>query len=307
MTLSWQTLGDEDLPGLTLLARCCLERDGGLPQLANEPMLRRLFVDGESIGGRDETGDLVTAASVFRDGSGRQTATGLIHPSMRGQGIGYELVKWCRERSGGVPLRVVAETTSEDSDRFFAEIGLRRTFAEHVMRHPLTVIPKVSRPAGLKSYPWTADTAGLFHAAYARSFATREGFPDTPGDAWVDEVESAEGFRPDLSRVVVHSSGQVVGFVTLSDNWIDQVGVVPEWRGRRVGAHLVARSLRAVVRSDWDEAWLAVTVDNPAHGLYLALGFVDAGVRARYEEPQGDPPRMPPAPEVPTRNVVRPS
>lgn len=308
MTLSWQDLRDEDLPGLTLLAQCCLERDGGLPQLASEPMLRRLFVEGESIGGRDETGDLVAAASVFRDGSGRQTASGLIHPSLRWQGIGDELVKWCRERSGGVPLKVVAETTSEDSDRFFAEIGLQRTFAEHVMRHPLTDIPKVSRPAGLKSYPWTADTASLFHAAYARSFATREGFPDTPRDAWVAEIESADGFRPDLSRVVVHASGQVTGFVTVSDNWIDQVGVVPQWRGRRVGAHLVARSLRALLRSGRDDAWLAVTVDNPAHDLYLALGFVDSGMRARYEDPRDGPSRMPsPSPEVPPGDAARPS
>jgi ribosomal protein S18 acetylase RimI-like enzyme len=92
------------------------------------------------------------------------------------------------------------------------------------------------------------------------------------------------GFRPDLSRVVLDSGGHVAGFVTLSDNWIDQVGVVPAWRGHGLGAHLVVRSLRSLLKAGWEEAWLAVNVDNPAHELYLRLGYVDSGVRARYEE-----------------------
>lgn len=283
-TLSWRPLTDDDLASLTHLAECCLERDGGLPLLATEPVLRQLFLGGTSIGGRDETGDLVAVASVFVDGSGRRTATGLIHPSTRWQGAGAQLVAWCREQAHGSLLRVVAETTSADSDRFFAETGLRRTFAEHVMRHPLTDIPKVARPEGLRSYPWTADTTGLFHSAYARSFATRPGFRETPREVWVAATESERGFRPDLSRVALDEEGHVAGFVTLSDNWVDQVGVVPAWRGRGLGAHLVVRSLRSLGKAGCEEAWLAVNVDNPAHDLYLRLGFLDSGVRARYEE-----------------------
>ena len=85
-----------------------------------------------------------------------------------------------------------------------------------------------------------------------------------------------------VSRVSLDEDGHVAGFVTMSDNWIDQVGVVPAWRGQGLGAHLVVRSLRSLAKSDWDEAWLAVNVDNPAHDLYLRLGFEDHGVRARY-------------------------
>lgn len=283
-TLFWRPLHDDDLPALTHLATRCLERDGGLPQLGTEPMLRQLFLGGQSIGGRDQTGELVAAAAVFRDRSGRQTATGLIHPSTRSRGIADELVNWCREHSRGSRLRVVAETTSADSDRLFAEIGLRRTFAEHVMRHPLDDVPNVARPAGVHTYPWTEDTLGLFHTAYARSFATRPGFPDTPKGPWVAATAEDAGFRPDLSRVALDRGGHVAGFVTITDNWIDQVGVVPAWRGHGLGAHLVVRSLRAVRKAGWTEAWLAVNVDNPAHDLYLGLGWSDAGVRGRYEE-----------------------
>ena len=75
-----------------------------------------------------------------------------------------------------------------------------------------------------------------------------------------------------------------VGFVNLLDDWVDQVGVVPAWRGRGLGAHLVARSLRTLRKAGCEAVWLAVNVDNPAHDLYLRLGFRDAGLRARYEE-----------------------
>jgi len=75
-----------------------------------------------------------------------------------------------------------------------------------------------------------------------------------------------------------------VGFIVLTDEWVDQVGVVPAWRGRGLGAHLVARSLRALRKAGCEQVRLCVNVDNPAHELYLRLGFEDAGMRARYEE-----------------------
>ena len=284
-TLDWQPLTDRDLPALSHLAHRCLEKDGGLPLLTTEAMLRQLFLSGESLGGRDETGDLVAAASVFVDATGHRAATGLVHPSVRQQGLGEELVRWALEQSGGSLLRLVAETTSPESDALAERLGLRRTFAEHVMRHPLVEIPKVRRPRGLHSLPWTEDTAGLFHTAYARSFATRPGFPDPPRDTWLTEAQSDEGFRPDLSRVVLDGQGHVAGFVMITDDWIDQVGVVPAWRGRGLGAHLVVRSLRALRKAGCEQAWLAVNVDNGhAHDLYLRLGFVDSGQRARYQQ-----------------------
>lgn len=286
-TLSWQPLSADDLPSLTHLARSCLDRDGGLPLLATEPMLRQLFLQGASVGGRDETGDLVAAASAFVDATGRRASTGLVHPSARQQGLAEELVRWCLEQSGGALPRIVAESTSPELEALTARLGLRCTFAEHVMRHRLVDVPKIPRPAGLLSLPWSEDTAGLFHAAYTRSFATRPGFPGTPLAEWVASAQGDEGFRADLSRVVVDGQGHVAGFVTITDDWIDQVGVVPAWRGRGLGAHLVARSLRALRKAGCEEAWLTVNVDNPAHELYLRLGFEDSGLRARYEQPGG--------------------
>ncbi|WP_392542539.1 GNAT family N-acetyltransferase [Oryzobacter telluris] len=280
----WRPLTEDDLSLVHHLAACCLERDGGLPHLAGEPMLRRYFLQGPGIVGTDETGDVIAAASVFVDGTGHRTAAGLVHPSARGQGLGHALVAWCRERSGGSLLRVAVETTSPEWDALVTELGLVRTFAEHVMRHDLVDVPRIKRPAGLTSERWTDETAPLFHEAYRRSFSDRPGFPDPPLEEWVGDVAEEEGFRPTASRVVLDAAGTPVGFVTLLDDWIDQVGVVPAWRGRGLGAHLVVRSLRALRKVGCEQAWLTVNVDNAAHDLYLRVGFRDAGLRARYEE-----------------------
>lgn len=290
MRVQWSALAEADLPDLADLAQACLRADGGLPLLAEETMLRRHYLSGVGIGGRDATGDLVAAAGVMVDGAGRHAATGLVRPSARAQGLGPQLAAWCREHSGGVLLRVVVETTSPETDRFLVGLGLRRTFAEHVMRHDLADVPRVRAPDGIRKVAWDASTAPLFHEAYRRSFATRPGFPDTPLAEWVPDVADEPGFRPERSRVALDAEGAPVGFVTLTDDWVDQVGVVPEWRGRGLGAHLVARSLRALRKAGCEQAWLCVNVDNAAHGLYLRLGFHDAGLRCRYEqvgEPSG--------------------
>jgi ribosomal protein S18 acetylase RimI-like enzyme len=292
-TVAWTPITEADLPPLHELAAACLRADGGLPLLADEPMLRRFFLGGAGIGGRDETGDLVAAAGVWTDAAGRRSATGLVRPSSRHQGLGAQLAAWCSERSGGKLLRVVVETTSPETDPFLRGLGLVRTFAEQVMRHDFTEVPVVRRPEGLKTLPWSEDTASLFHRAYRASFADRTGFPDTSLGEWVQGLVEDPGFRPSQSRVVLDDDGRVAGFVTLADNWIDQVGVVPAWRGRGLGSHLVVRSLRTLAKAGYEDAWLAVNVDNPAQQLYRRLGFVDAGVRGRYEQvldESGEPP-----------------
>ncbi len=290
-TLEWGPVTEADLPELEALARACLKHDGGLPQLAGEAMLRQYFVTDATICGRDETGEIVAVAALSWDRQGRRTASGLVHPALRHQGHGEALVAWTREHSGGVPLRVVAETMSLEAEELFAANGLHRTFAETVMRHRLRHIPVIPRPTGFLTVPFSDETALGFHTAYRLSFAERPGFPNTPAEQWLDAVRGDEGFRPADSRLALGPGGEPAGFVLLADNWIDSVGVAPQWRGHQLGAHLVVRSLSVFKRTGEDDAWLCVNVDNPARALYERLGFKAKGTRARYEDRYPVPPR----------------
>ena len=70
-----------------------------------------------------------------------------------------------------------------------------------------------------------------------------------------------------------------------SVSWIDQVGVVPAWRGRGLGAYLVTATLRALAAEGTEPVWLTVNENNPAAALYRRLGFTRYGTRARYVRP----------------------
>ena len=283
--LRWAALSEEDLPDLVTLAQACLDHDGGLPQLTDEAMLRRLFLTGPGIAGRDITGELGAAASSWVGEALGRNATGLVAPDMRGQGIGEQLVLWVREQAGGAPLRVIAETTSPQSESLMAQAGLILTFAEAIMRHRRRTVPQIPLPEDLHVEPYSADTAAAFFTAYQGSFRDRPGFPDPPFKEWAGSLDE-DGFLPQESRVALTADEEPVGFVTVSTGWIDQVGVVPAWRGRGLGAHLVVRSITALRKADGRSVWLAVNVNNEhAQGLYERLGFKFKGMRARYSDP----------------------
>lgn len=149
------------------------------------------------------------------------------------------------------------------------------------MRHDLGTLPSVAPPPGVRVTPVDKNDATHLYAAYVGSFADLPGFAAPTAAGWLDELRSDEQWRRDLSLLAT-VRGEPVGFVNVLGRWIDQVGVVPQWRGRGLGAHLTARTLRALAVEGVDPVWLCVNVDNPAEGLYGRLGFTGYGTRARY-------------------------
>jgi GNAT superfamily N-acetyltransferase len=278
--LTWGTLEDDTFDELRALARACLEADGGLPLFTGQQMLRRRMLIGESIIARDAAGGLVAAASISLDDFGA-TTTGMVHPARRGEGLGTQLLQWARDRAGHAPLTVATEMLSDRAERLYARFGLAEVFAEDVMRHDLSDVPDVPAPEGITLTPvWAADQTLLFEA-YARSFADRPGFTLPIAAEWLGELIKDPDYRADLSLLATDID-QPVGFVNVLGTWVDQVGVVPPYRGRRLGAHLVAHVLGALAAEGADGCWLTVNVDNPADQLYRSLGFRVVGRRARY-------------------------
>ncbi|MET7467302.1 GNAT family N-acetyltransferase [Micromonospora sp. NPDC005686] len=270
--------GEDDLPALTGLAQACLAADGGLPLFGRTPLARARLLQTRTHGAWSG-GDLIAAVGV---GTGRtaSTATGLVHPAWRGRGLGGALLDWAEEQAGEAGLLVTTETWNAGAEELFAARGYTRTFLEWVLRHDLDALPEVAAPDGVTVEPATLGPE-LF-ATYRASFADRPGFVEPEAGEWLGDLRDDQDFRPELTLLAHGPDGEAAGFVTVLDDWIDQVGVVPEWRGRRVGAYLVARVLRGLADGGADAAWLCVNDDNPAAGLYRRLGFRDFGRRARY-------------------------
>lgn len=283
--LVWSPLTPEDLPALEPVAQACLDRDGGLPDLATPARIDSLFGNRQGIVGRDQLGEVVAAVAMSKQDNGVYTVTGMVHPSAYGQGFGIELARWVREQVEGAPVYLAMESVSPEVEELFGNLGLHRTFSETVMRHPLRHIPFVRLADDLVSLPFTDDLSETFQHAYEQSFGDQPGYDRGSATAWGAWLREQEGFLPEESRVVIDKTGHVVGFVTVSEDWIEEVGVVPSWRGKGVGAHLVVRTLTAMQKRGASQVWLAVGASNPARSLYERLGFKVYGTRARYRMP----------------------
>jgi ribosomal protein S18 acetylase RimI-like enzyme len=279
---------------LARLAERCVRADGGMP-LAVEPwFLRRRWAaaEGQTFGLRGDDGELLAAGAVCPAGDG-VIVTGLVDPAARGRGLGARVLdrglaiatggNVARSGGPGVVVTVETESLTAAGAALFASRGLRQVFAEDVMRIELHETPTADWPAGAVVTEWAAGTAGRFHAVYREAFRDRPGFPDEAASEWIAEYDEDDDFRPGWSVVVSLPGLGDVGFMTAALGWIVQVGVVPQARGRGIGAALVRESLGRMAASGGAEAWLNVNVNNPgAARLYRRLGFVARGRRARY-------------------------
>lgn len=252
---------------------------------AGETMLGSRLLRDRTIGLRLSDGTLVAAAGISL-GTDEAAATGMVHPTMRRRGIGGWLLRWAIEQAHTAALVVETESCSSDADALYARHGLVRIFAETVMRHDLVAVPVVALPHGVEVAPVSRASEQDLFDAYRGSFADRPGFHEPDAEQWLAELRGDDEWRRDLSVLVRDQRAQPIGFVNVLGNWLDQVGVLPGWRGHRLGAFLVTRSLRALQAEGAEEMWMCVNVNNPAEDLYRRLGFTRYGTRARYARPR---------------------
>lgn len=270
-----------DLPDLQLLARSCLDLDGGLPMFAGEAILGSRLLRDRTIGLRLPDGTLAAAAGISL-ADDTATTSGMVVPTMRRRGIGERLLQWAIQEAGGAAIQVATESCSTDAETLYARHGLIQDFAETVMRHDLLDVPVIALPTGVQITPVSSASEQDLFDAYRGSFVDRPGFLEPEADDWLAELRDDDDWRRDLSLLARDERATPIGFVNVLGNWLDQVGVVPAWRGHRLGAYLVAESLRALKSEQADEMWLCVNVNNPAENLYQQLGFTSHGTRARY-------------------------
>ena len=198
-----------------------------------------------------------------------------------------------------MPEIITSEDLTDEVVAAYAQQGYALTFAEDVMRYDLSdpsrPLPHMDLPFAVTYLEWTPERASEFFAVYEASFRERPGFPGWSETEWTQWTVGDPTFRPDLSLLAVFE-GRAVGFLTSADyedeqaqyGFVIQVGVHPAWRGQKLGAALISRTLHHWRNAGKAALILDVNVNNAvAKHLYLQLGF--QVVRRRGKFSRSDP------------------
>jgi ribosomal protein S18 acetylase RimI-like enzyme len=183
-------------------------------------------------------------------------------------------------------VRVDAYEYRTGNHRLYARCGFAPVrYFEELLR-PLTDLPEVRVPAGVVVVPWPDDRDEEVRLVKNTTFADHWGSTPMAPDRWHQLVRGFGG-RPDLSFVALDEVGAVVAFclnkryeaddevLGRRDGWIDNLGTLPQWRGRGVASALVAASLRAFADAGLTHASIGVDAESltGASKLYRSLGF----------------------------------
>ncbi|WP_454114595.1 GNAT family N-acetyltransferase [Microbacterium lacticum] len=177
---------------------------------------------------------------------------------------------------GNLYARAIAEKAGFTAERWF-------TSMERDMRLP---VPEITARDGVTVVPYTRDRDDDARLAHNDSFRDHWGSQPSQPETWAKFV-GGPFFRPDLSRLAISADGAVVGYSLVSvneDDWvamgassgyIELIGVVRAYRGRRIAPAVIAGTLTAIQAAGLERAVLDVDTASPtgAHTLYEGLGF----------------------------------
>lgn len=232
----------------------------------------------------------------------REFMNGYVHPAVRGQGIGRQLIRWQRARgeqrlaasAKRLPgwLMGYADRRATDRERLLVSAGFTAVRWFHTMERELSrPVPEVAptEPVTIRTYAEAiVDDAASEAAHTARDEAFRDHWGSQPlsDEQWASLTSRT--FVPELSFVAFAADGSIAGLLLTDvneDDWAGQgftgayvstVAVTRPHRGRRIAPALLAEVLRACAARGWERVVLDVDADNPtgALSLYTGMGFV---------------------------------
>ena len=275
----------------TRLSRTELEEDFAAGHF--EPALdaRSVYVGGRLVG----SGRVWFEVSGHRQE--RAYLFGEIDPQHRGAGLGRALLAWQIERARallsastpGLPryVRTAAQESLVGAHRLYDRFGLAAVRHYDEMVVPLTAIPDVPVPDEVEIVAWPHERSEELRVAKNVAFAEHWGSAPVTPESWEGWLGTAH-VRRDLSVVALdRGSGAIAGHCVVAhhpadeaasgrrDGWIDNVGTLPEWRGKGVAAAMIVTCLNAFRAAGFTHGILAVDRENEtgAQALYRRLGF----------------------------------
>jgi mycothiol synthase len=284
----WRTgLSDDEQGKIRELIAVAAQADGVAPvgdqvlrELPHDRTRHLIGVDGDAVTGYlNLTADPVMAELV-------------VHPDARRRGIGSAMVRTALSE-GGANARIWAHGNLEPARATAAATGLVVVRELLQMRRPLTGLPPVNVPDGVRltTYAGPADDAELLrvnNAAFAwhpeQGGWTAAEIAERRGEPWFDPAG--------LFMAVDEHSGKLLGFHWTKRHTADLgevyvVGVDPAAQGRGVGATLTLVGLHHLAErlsdSEQPTVMLYVEADNSAAvNTYQRLGFDVFNVDAAY-------------------------
>jgi mycothiol synthase len=307
----------EDAEAVHALSQACADVDQQQERDSLEELDEQLRTEWWEPGtdgalGVDAAGEVLAYGAVLRRPGQVRTRQallrGLVHPRVRGRGVGRALLAWQTARGeellsltgggAGSPrmLRAYVEDHVTDRVALVRAAGFQpRRFHAVMGRDGALPVPEVPVPDGVALRRLSAATSGAdlqerVRQAHNEAFADHWGSEPIEAADWRRYCVDGPGCRPDLSFAALDPSGQVVGYLVsgayeqdwgpqgYTEGWTDLLGVTPRYRGQGLGRALLAGALQAYLDAGLERAGLGVDIDNPqALGLYLGLGFVERG------------------------------
>jgi mycothiol synthase len=290
-SIGWRTgLSEDEQTQVRELIAAAKQADGVAPvgdqvlrELAHDRTKHLLAVDGDNISGYLNLTEAPAMAEL------------VVHPNARRRGIGSALAR-AGLSEGGDGARVWAHGNLEPARATAAALGLVAVRELLQMRRPLTGLPALTVPDGvrIRTYSGPADDSELLRVNNA-AFAWH---PEQSGwtEADIAERRAEPWFDPaGLFMAVDEHSGELLGFhwtkvhgKELGEVYV--VGVDPAAQGRGLGATLTLVGLQhlaeRLLKSEQSVVMLYVEADNSAAvKTYQRLGFDVFSVDAAYAAP----------------------
>lgn len=303
-TIALRPMTSADLPAVHALQVGANAYDGVQEVLTLDEMVETLDDDqvrfADDVRLSEVDGHLVGYAHTFHLPSEvrleRCYVFGAVAPAWRGRGVGRALMEWgiarateqLRSTGRDLPcvIRVDGLETVESRHRLFARMGFTPVRWFEDLLRPLTDLPARRTVPGVRLVPWPDGRDEEIRHVKNRAFDDHWGA--TPmSEHHFHQMVRGFGARPDLSYIALDDDDRVVAhclnkrfpaddeLTGRRNAVIDNLGCLPEWRGRGIASALITESLHAFAAAGLTHASIGVDADSPtgANRLYRALGF----------------------------------